>query len=59
MVKHLPTLAVFACCYIDEPVRYVLMQIHLFRGTWIKPVTPEGRAAMTGWTPNLRAGEGE
>jgi len=46
MVWHLKTLLVFACCYMDEPIRYILMQIHLFRGTWIKPVTPEGRAAL-------------
>ncbi len=49
MVLHWPTLAVFACCYIDEPIRYVLMQRHLFQGTWIKPVTPEGRAAVKAW----------
>ena len=46
MVWHWPTLVVFALCYSDEPIRYVLMQIHLFRGTWIKPVTPEGRAKL-------------
>ncbi|MBQ8964356.1 MAG: MATE family efflux transporter [Clostridia bacterium] len=51
MVWHLPTLIVFACCYIDEPIRYALMQRHLFSGGWIKPVTPEGRAALAGWTP--------
>jgi len=50
-VWHWPTLAVFACCYIDEPIRYLLMQRHLFSGRWIKPVTPEGRAALEGWTP--------
>jgi len=47
MVFKLPTLLVFACCYIDEPIRYVLMQLHLFSGKWIKPVTPEGKAALT------------
>ena len=46
MIWKLPTLAVFAFCYVDEPIRYVLMQIHLFRGTWIKPVTPEGKEAL-------------
>ncbi len=51
MVWHLPTLVVFACCYVDEPIRYVLMQVHLFRGKWIKPVTPEGRAALATWQP--------
>ena len=45
-VWHLSTFLVFACCYMDEPIRYVLMQIHLFKGTWIKPVTPEGIAAL-------------
>ncbi|MBR1561114.1 MAG: MATE family efflux transporter, partial [Clostridia bacterium] len=49
MVWHWPTLAVFTCCYIDEPIRYFLMQRHLFKGTWIKPVTPEGRAALAEW----------
>jgi Na+-driven multidrug efflux pump len=51
MVWHWPTLAVFACCYIDDPIRYILMQRHLFSGRWIKPVTPEGRAALQGWKP--------
>ena len=46
MILHLPTLLVFACCYIDEPIRYILMQIHLHNGKWIKPVTPEGKAAL-------------
>jgi len=51
MVWHLPTLIVFACCYIDEPIRYVMMQVHLYRGKWIKPVTREGRAALADWKP--------
>ena len=49
--SDLPTLIVFACCYVDEPIRYVLMQVHLFRGKWIKPVTQEGRAALATWKP--------
>ncbi|MBR3019725.1 MAG: MATE family efflux transporter [Clostridia bacterium] len=49
MVWKLPTLVVFVCCYIDEPIRYVLMQVHLFRGKWIKPVTPEGQRALASW----------
>ena len=55
MVWHLPTLAVFACCYVDEPIRYALMQRHLYSGRWIRPVTPEGRRAAAGWTPPGRA----
>ena len=54
LVWHAPTLLVFACCYVDEPIRYVLMQVHLFRGKWIKPVTPEGQAALNGWRPSLK-----
>ena len=54
MVWHAPTLVVFACCYADEIIRYVLMQIHLHRGKWIRPVTPEGIRAMAGWKPDRR-----
>ena len=54
MVWHWPTLAVFALCYADEPIRYVMMQVHLFRGTWIRPVTPEGRKALQDWKPDVK-----
>lgn len=43
---HAPFLLVFACCYIDEPIRFVLMQRHMYSGKWIRPVTPEGIAAL-------------
>lgn len=43
---HLATVFVFACAYIDEPIRLVLMQIHMYSGKWIRPVTPEGKAAL-------------
>ena len=49
MILHWPTLVVFALCYADEPVRYVLMQIHLFSGKWIKPVTQAGIEALEAW----------
>ena len=41
-----PFAAVFACCYIDEPVRFVLMVKHMNSGKYIKPVTPQGMAAL-------------
>lgn len=41
-----PYWVIFLCCYIDEPVRYVLMQVHLYSGKWIKPVTDLGMAAL-------------
>ena len=54
MVWHWPTLLVFACCYVDEPIRYILMQRHLFKGTWIRPVTPEGLRALAQWRPDRK-----
>ena len=43
---HAPFLVIFACCYIDEPVRLVLMLRHLYTGRWVRPVTPQGQAAL-------------
>ncbi|MBR5010125.1 MAG: polysaccharide biosynthesis C-terminal domain-containing protein, partial [Clostridia bacterium] len=54
LVLKWPTLAVFALCYADEPIRYILMQKHLFGGKWIRPVTPEGQEALRGWRPDRR-----
>ena len=50
----LPYWAIFLFCYIDEPIRYVLMQIHLYSGKWIRPVTEQGMAAL----PAFRAKHG-
>ncbi len=53
----LPYWAVFLCCYIDEPVRYVLMQIHLYSGKWVRPVTELGRAALPGFLAARKKGK--
>ena len=45
-VLKAPYWVIFLCCYIDEPIRYVLMQIHLYSGKWIRPVTDLGMAAL-------------
>ncbi len=45
-VFHLPYWAIFLFCYCDEPIRYVLMQLHLYSGRWIRPVTTLGVAAL-------------
>lgn len=45
-VLHLPYWVIFLCCYIDEPIRYVLMQVHLYSGKWVKPVTEIGKQAL-------------
>ena len=46
LVLHAPTILVFICAYIDEPVRIVLMLRHTFSGRWVKPVTKEGVATI-------------
>jgi Na+-driven multidrug efflux pump len=46
LVLKAPFLAVFACCYIDEPIRFFIMQRHMYSGKWVRPVTPEGREAL-------------
>ncbi|MGI6174067.1 MAG: MATE family efflux transporter [Christensenellales bacterium] len=52
-----PFLIVFLCCYIDEPVRFALMQMHLYSGKWIKPVTEQGRLALSAFRENRRKKE--
>ena len=49
-----PILVVFICCYCDEPIRFVLMQIHMYSGKWIRPVTDEGRAALPAFMARRR-----
>ena len=46
LVWQTPFLVVFACCFIDEPIRFVLMQRHMYSGRWVRPVTDLGRAAL-------------
>ena len=46
LVLHAPFLVIFACCFVDEPVRFILMQRHMYSGRWVKPVTPAGKAAL-------------
>lgn len=53
-VFKLPYLLIFACGYIDEPIRLVLMQRHMYSGKWIKPVTPQGRAALPAFQEQRR-----
>ena len=45
-VLKLPYWVIFLFCYIDEPIRYVLMQLHLYSGRWVRPVTELGKAAL-------------
>ncbi len=43
---HSPFLLVFIFTYIDEPIRFVLMQIHMHSGGWVRPVTETGLNAL-------------
>jgi len=46
LVFKAPFFLVFVCCYIDEPIRFVLMQRQMYSGRWVRPVTEAGRAAL-------------
>ncbi len=36
----------FPLVYCDEIIRFIIMQIHLYSGKWIRPVTPQGMAQL-------------
>lgn len=46
IIYSAPFLLVFALCYVDEPVRYVIMQFQMYSGKWIKPVSGEERRTI-------------
>ena len=43
---NVPFLVLFALCYCDEPIRYFLMQRHMYSYRWIRPVSKEGMATI-------------
>lgn len=45
-VFHAPFYVVFLFVYCDEPIRYVIMQRHLYSRKWIQPVSDEGLATV-------------
>ena len=46
-IFHLPYWVVFIACFIDEPIRYIIMQFHLYSARWVKPITDVGREALS------------
>jgi Na+-driven multidrug efflux pump len=48
----------FPLVYCDELIRFIIMQIHLFSGRFIRPVTPQGKAGMEAFRASLRARKG-
>ena len=55
MVWQLPFLAVFAFVYTDELLRFIIEIFYARSCRWIKPVTPQGVAAMPGFRQELAA----
>lgn len=53
----LPFLVIYACTLIDEPVRFFIMQRHLYSAKWIRPVTPEGREGLKRFMANREEGK--
>lgn len=53
-VFNAPYQIIFLCIFIDEPIRYILMQIHLYSGKWIKPVTDVGKLALIDFQKNMQ-----
>ncbi len=47
-----PFLLVFALCYADEPIRYFIMQRHMYSAKWIKPVSEAGLASIEEFRKN-------
>ena len=45
-VFHAPFYLVFVLIYCDEPIRYVIMQRHMYSRKWIQPVSEEGLATI-------------
>lgn len=41
-----PFLLIFALCYVDEPIRFIIMQCHMYSAKWIKPVSDAGLATI-------------
>ena len=52
LVWHLPFLLVFIFSYCDEPIRFVLMQIHMHSGGWVRPVTDIGKENLPAFRSN-------
>lgn len=45
----------FPLVYCDEIIRFIIMTVHLFSGRFIRPVTPQGKAALSEFRSSLRA----
>ena len=46
----------FPLVYCDEIVRFVIMQVHLYSGRWIKPVTEQGKKKLEAFRLSRKRG---
>ena len=46
MVWHAPFLIIFLMPYVEDMVKLFIEPAYLFSARWIKPVTPQGKAAL-------------
>ena len=53
---HAPFLLVFLLCYVDEPIRFVMMQHHMYSKKWIQPVSAEGLATIDAFRQKYNIG---
>ena len=51
-VFNWPFIFIFLATYMDEPIRFVLMQFHMHSGGFIRPVTEEGRRTLPEFRKN-------
>jgi len=56
VVWKLPFLMVFASIYIEEIIKVFIVVWYLMTGRWVRPVTPEGRAALPEFMAWIRSG---
>ena len=55
MIWHLPFLAVFSFVYTDEILRLIVEIFRTRSCKWLKPVTPQGQAALADFREELQA----
>lgn len=58
-VFHAPFYLVFALVYCDEPIRYVIMQRHLYSRKWIQPVSDKGLETIEAFREKYHVKMGE
>lgn len=53
-IFHAPFYVVFFFVYCDEPIRYAILQRHLYSRKWIRPVSEKGLASIEAFREKYR-----